>query len=130
MTDRRPERVYGILVREGQVFLRHQAGALGLPGGVFRPLADHRKNELKAHLYDQLGILADLIWAQGAFDYQAPGEAAAHFSGFYSIWGWEGEIPGPAGVWLDKQAVIDSNLAPSLRILLVSVLDTLAMRTT
>jgi hypothetical protein len=129
MTDRRPERVYGILVRDGRVFLRDCEGALGLPGGVFRPLADHRKNELKAHLYDQLGVMAVAIWAQGAFDYQAPCESEPQFAGFYTVWEWEGNVPADAGQWLDKQAVEESNLPPSLRILLYSVLDTLAMRT-
>jgi|GEM_PF-1119020 len=130
MTDRRPERIYGILVKDGRVFLRREGDSFRLPGGLFPPLADHRKNELKALLYDQLGIIADAIWAQGAFDYQAPGEDRPYFSGFYSVWTWEGEIPPDAGQWLTKQEIMDSNLVPSLRILLYSVLETLALRTT
>ena len=35
MTDRRPECVYGILVRDAHVFLVRQDQGLGLPGGVF-----------------------------------------------------------------------------------------------
>ena len=130
MTDRRPDRVYGILVKEGEVFLRDcGAGRDGLPGGVFRPLAEHRKVELRAHLYDQLGIEARSIWAQGAFDYQDPAEEGPGFSGFYTAWEWDGEIRPGTGRWAGKDDVVRSELPASLRILLLSVLDTLAVRT-
>lgn len=130
MTDSRPERVYGILVREGRVFLRDCDGRLGLPGGVFRPLAEDRKIELKAHIWDQLGVRASAVWAQGAFVYRDPAEEAAAFSGFYSVWDWEGVVPEAAGPWLDGDTVSwHPDLSPSLRILLTTVLNTVAMRT-
>ena len=131
MTDRRPDRVYGVLVREGTVFLRSSAGEAGLPGGVFRPMAEDRKVELRAHLRDQLGIDATNVWAQGGFDYTAPGEDRPHFSGFYSVWAWEGDIPEHAGTWVTREALAGvAGLPGPLRILLLSVLDTVAMRTT
>ena len=131
MTDRRPDRVYGVLVREGAVFLRSGEGPPGLPGGVFRPLAEDRKVELRAHLLDQLGIEATNVWAQGGFDYQAPGEDRPWFSGFYSVWAWEGEIPAHAGTWVTREALPGVlGLPGTLRTLLLSVLDTVAMRTT
>lgn len=129
MTDARPERVYGILVRDGRVFLAGPADAPALPGGEFRPLAEDRKVELKAHLFDQLGIMATRIWAQGAFAYRNPGEERERFSGFYTVWDWEGDVPPASGQWLDEASVLAAPLVPSLRILLVSVLETLALRT-
>jgi hypothetical protein len=130
MSDRRPARVYGILVRDGQVFLAAHDGGLGLPGGVFRPMAEDRKVELKAHLWDQLGIEASAVWAQGAFDYQHPAEDRAWFSGFYSVWEWKGDLPATAGQWLGQDAVTAApGLPPSLRILLITVINTVAMRT-
>ena len=129
MTDRRPDRVYAIVVRDGRVFLRDCGGVPGLPGGVFRPLAENRKAELKAHLFDQLGIAANAIWAQGAFDYRDPADDHEAFSGFYTVWEWDGEIAPAAGQWFDREAVLASALAPSLRILLLSVLETQALRT-
>ncbi|MBI2766140.1 MAG: NUDIX hydrolase [Chloroflexi bacterium] len=130
MSDRRPARVYGILVREGRVFLTGTEGHFGLPGGVFRPLAEDRKVELKAHLWDQLGIEASAVWAQGAFDYQHPDEERAWFSGFYSVWDWGGILPLGAGGWFDADEVAAApGLPPSLRILLTTVINTVAMRT-
>lgn len=128
--DNRPARVYGILVKEGRAFLGDYAGGEGLPGGVFRPMAEDRKVELRAHLYDQLGIDARAIWAQGAFEYQHPVEDHPLFSGFYSVWEWEGGVPAAAGRWVDAEDVARSGLTPSLKILLTSVLNTLALRTT
>lgn len=130
MSDRRPDRVYGILVRAGRVFVGRYEGGEGLPGGEFRPLADHRKHELTAQLWDELGIWAEKIWAQGAFDYCHPTESREWFSGFYSVWDWQGEIPPGAGRWLDDEGVAASELPASLRILLLSVLNTAAVRTT
>jgi hypothetical protein len=130
MTDRRPDRVYGILVRPEQVFLRAVDGALGLPGGVFRPLADDRKAELRAHLWDQLGVEAEAIWAQGAFDYQDPAEDRPFFSGFYTVWRWQPDPPPNLGRWLSHDDILRASLPPPLRILLISVLDTIAIRTT
>ncbi len=129
MTDRRPERVYGVLVREGRVFLARHGARLGLPGGVFRPMAEDRKVELRAHLWDQLGIEATRVWAQGAFEYRGLGDEGAHFAGFYSVWEWEGDVPPSAGQWLDADGVAVTDLAPPLKILLTSVLNTLALRT-
>ena len=97
MSDQRPERVYGVLVREGQVFLSAHEGRFGLPGGVFRPMAEDRKVELKGHLEEQLGVRATAVWAQGGFDYQHPAEEEARFSGFYSVWEWTGEVAEAAG---------------------------------
>jgi hypothetical protein len=130
MSDRRPERVYGVLVRGGRVFLARCGDGIALPGGAFAPLAGDRKEELRGHLLDQLGIMGRTIWAQGAFDYQRPGEERAHFSGFYSVWEWDGEPAGAGGYWLDAAEVAVSGLAASLKILLTSVLDAKAMRTT
>lgn len=130
MSDRRPDRIFGILVREGRVFLAHRAGGLALPGGVFRPLAEDRKVELKAHLFDQLGIEATAVWAQGGFDYALPDDDGPRFAGFYSVWEWEGEVPDTAGRWLDEAGVGAAPLPPSLKILLISVLNTHALRTT
>lgn len=130
MSDRRPECVYGVLVRQERVFLARYGDVLGLPGGVFRPLAEDRKVELRGHLSDQLGIDARAVWGQGAFLYQHPSEEHERFSGFYTIWEWEGNVSADAGEWLDSNAVTASGLAPSLRILLISVLATLALRTT
>lgn len=130
MTDRRPERVYGVLRRADSVFLRALPGGLGLPGGVFRTLAEDRKVELAGHISDQLGIVAKNIWAQGAFNYRDNSEADEAFSGFYTVWDWDGEIPPGAGSWLDRAAVESgAGLPGSLRILLLSILDTVAMKT-
>ncbi len=129
MTDRRPDCVYGVLVREGTVFLARHGAALGLPGGVFRPLAEDRKVELRAHIEDQIGVRARAIWAQGAFLYRDPTEECERFSGFYTVWEWDGEVPAEAGEWLDVEAVSAAPLMPPLRILLMSVLATLALRT-
>lgn len=130
MSDRRPDCVYGILVKDDRVFLRWFDDEPGLPGGVFRPLAEDRKVELRAHLWDQLGIEARAIWAQGAFAYRNPDESVERFSGFYSVWEWEHEVPAGAGRWLTSDEVGASTMPPSLRILLLSVLATLAMKTT
>lgn len=129
MTDRRPDCIYAVLVREGRVFLAHYEGGLGLPGGEFRALAEDRKVELRAHLHDQLGIAARAIWAQGAFAYRHPRDGRERFSGFYTVWDWEGEVPATAGEWLDSDAIAGAPLVPSLRILLLSVLATLAIKT-
>lgn len=130
MSDRRPERVYGVIIRDGRVFLASYAGQLGPPGGEFRPLAEDRKVELRAHIYDQLGIEARAVWAQGAFDYEHPADTEPHFSGFYSIWDFQGAIRDGAGEWLDAESVSRAPLDPSLRILLMSLLNTEAIRTT
>jgi hypothetical protein len=130
MHDQRPERVYGILVRDGRVFLARYAGGMGLPGGVFRPMAEDRKVEVKAHLWDQLGIEASAVWAQGAFLYRHPAEEREWFSGFYSVWEWTGEVAERAGDWVDSAGLADvPGLPPSLRILLTTVANTIAMRT-
>lgn len=130
MTDRRPERVYGILRRGDHVFLRATAGGLGLPGGVFRPLAEDRKVELAGHIADQLGVRAKNIWAQGAFIYRDAAEREEAFCGFYTVWDWAGDVPAVAGRWLDRDAVADEpGLSSSLRILLLSILDTVVMKT-
>ena len=94
---------------------------IALPGGSFPPLAADRKAELRGHLLDQLGIVGRTIWAQGAFDYQRPGDERACFSGFYSVWEWDGEPPEDGGYWLDASEVAASGLPPSLKILLTSV---------
>lgn len=122
--------MYGILVREGRVFLAWHGEALGLPGGVFRPLAEDRKIELRAHLFDQLGIDARAVWGQGAFEYQHPAEAEPRFSGFYTVWDWTNDIQPGSGVWLDADGVSETELPASLRILLISVLNTQAVKTT
>jgi hypothetical protein len=129
MTDRKPDRVYGVLVRDARVFLERRGAGLALPGGVFRPMAEDRKVELKAHLFDSFGIVATAVWAQGGFMYQRPGEEDEWFSGFYSVWEWDGEMPEDAGVWLDEDEVAASRLTTSVKILLTSVLNTVAMRT-
>ncbi len=129
MTDRRPDCVYGILARDGKVFLRKLEQGWGLPGGPFPPLADHRKNELTAILWDQLGIEAEKIWAQGAFDYRNPDEAEPKFSGFYTVWEWEGDVPDKEGAWIGQAELSEFDLDPPLRILLFSVLSTETMRT-
>jgi hypothetical protein len=127
--DSRPDCVYGILVRDSRVFLAPHGNAWGLPGGEFRPLAEDRKVELAQYLHDQLGIEARAIWAQGAFDYQHPTEARRRFSGFYSVWEWDGDIPDSAGEWFDMAGVAGLDVSPSLRILLTSILDMKAMKT-
>jgi hypothetical protein len=129
MTDRRPDCVYGILVRDGRAFLAPYGNELGLPGGVFRPLAEDRKIELRAHLFDQLGIEARAIWAQGAFLYRHPQEAQERFSGFYTVWEWAPDVQPEAGTWVDSAGVSTLDVHPSLKILLLSVLATLAVRT-
>lgn len=130
MSDRRPDCVYGILVRDGRAFVKWYGAESGLPGGVFRPLAEDRKVELRAHLWDQLGIEARAVWAQGAFAYRNPDENTERFSGFYSVWEWDPDVPAAAGRWLSSDEVAASTMPPSLRILLLSVLATLAMKTT
>lgn len=131
MSDRRPERVYGVLVREGSVFVCHATGGrYGLPGGAFPPLAEDRKVELAAHLRAQLGVVPARTWAQGAFDYHDPAEAEPAFCGFYTVWEWEGVVGDEGGRWLDKlDLMLVREMDQSLRILLYSVLDTVAMRT-
>ena len=130
MSDRRPERLYGILVRDGRVFMRLDGGRLALPGGPFPPLAEDRKAELSGHISEQLGVTVRTLWAQGAFAYAEPGAGPEAFSGFYTAWDWEGEPPAGGGAWLDAEQVQWApGIAPSLRILLLSVLDTKAVRT-
>lgn len=130
MTDQRPDRVYGVLVRDGHVFLSAHEGRFGLPGGAFRPLAEDRKVELKGRLEEQLGVRATAVWAQGGFDYQHPSEDRPWFSGFYSVWEWQGAVSEAAGRWLDEEQVTWlPGLPVSLRILLISVLETVAVRT-
>lgn len=129
MSDRRPDCVYGILVREGKVFLTGGAEP-GLPGGAFPPLAADRKEELRAHLLEQLGIVARATWAQGAFDYRHPAQPAPRFSGFYTVWDWDGMPRAAAGCWFSAEEIAASPLDPSLKILLTSVLETRAIRTT
>jgi len=119
-----------VLVRDGRVFVRAMDGHFGLPGGIFRPMAEDRKVELRAHLWDQLGIEATTVWAQGAFDYRNPDEDREKFSGFYSVWEWEGEVPAAAGHWLDTDEIARTALPSSVRILLFSVLQTQAVKTT
>ena len=128
--DRRPDCVYAVLVRDQRVFLRWYEGALGLPGGVFRPLAEDRKVELRAYLADQLGIHARTIWAQGAFDYHHPAQPGPHFSGFYTAWEWTNEVAPEAGTWLTTDDLPETELPAPLKILLLSVLNTQAVRTT
>lgn len=130
MTDRRPDCVYGALIRDDRVFVRAMDGHFGLPGGVFRPMAEDRKVELKAYLWDQLGIEATSVWAQGAFVYRNPDEAVERFCGFYSVWEWSGDVPANAGRWLSSGELAMTALPASLRILLLSVLQTLAVKTT
>lgn len=130
MSDRRPECVYGLLVRDEQVFVLRTPAGRALPGGEFRPLAADRKAELAAHIHDQLGIEVRSIWGQGAFDYRHPGDDRPRFSGFYSIWEFDGDIPAGVGEWLDARAVAGSALEPRVKILLTSLLDTRAMKTT
>jgi len=128
--DRRPDCVYAVLVREQHVFLSWHNGALGLPGGVFQPLAEDRKVELRAYLADQLGIDARMIWAQGAFDYQHPAETKARFSGLYTVWEWTKEIDPGVGTWLSADDLPETQLPAPLKILLLSVLSTQAVKTT
>ena len=130
MTDRRPDCVYGLLVKDGRVFVRAMDGHFGLPGGVFRPMAEDRKVELKAHLWDLLGIEATAVWAQGAFDYRNPDEDGEKFCGFYSVWEWTGDVPGNAGLWLNADELAMTAVPASLRILAFSVLQTQAVKTT
>ena len=129
MTDRKPDCVYAVLVREGRVFVRAMDGHFGLPGGIFRPMAEDRKVELRAHLWDQLGIEGRSVWAQGAFDYRNPDENREKFCGFYTVWEWDGEVPESAGRWLSADDIAMTALPSSLRILLFSVLQTQAVRT-
>lgn len=130
MTDRRPDCVYGILIREGRVFLREMGGELGLPGGIFRPLAEDRKVELRAHIWDQMEVEARAVWAQGAFEYRNPDEERERFSGFYTVWEWEPDPAPELGRWMDAVEVAASRLVPSLKILLQSVIATQAVKTT
>lgn len=127
--DNRPERVYGILVRDHRVFVTREAQEQGLPGGIYRPLAEDRKVELAEHLRRQLGIEASAIWAQGAFQYQHPAETRERFCGFYSVWHWQGEVDSSAGEWLSEEGLAAARMPASLRILLLSVLRTEAVRT-
>jgi hypothetical protein len=129
MTDRRPDCVYAILARGHRVFLRRLPTGWGLPGGRFPPLADHRKNELRAIVWDQLGVDCSSIWAQGAFSYRNPDEDEECFSGFYSVWEWEGDVAEGSGEWVDAESLANFELPPTLRILLMSLLSTEAMRT-
>jgi len=140
MTDQRPECVYGVLVRDHEVFLAlypidgGAASGWGLPGGAFRPMAEDRKVELRAYLWDQLGITVrqGAVWAQGAFRYRHPAEPGERFSGFYSVWEWDGEPRPGAGAWfsIDDLPTHAPGLTASLRILLVSIIETTALRTT
>ncbi|MFN0097002.1 MAG: hypothetical protein ACKVVT_19760 [Dehalococcoidia bacterium] len=129
MSNRRPERIYGIVVRDHQLLLTEHDGRFGLPGGIFRPLAEDPKVELAVHLFDQIGIRPTRIWAQGAFLYQHPSETSEAFSGFYTVWDWDGVPTDDAGHWIDKRGLLEYTLSPSLRILLLSVLETEAIKT-
>lgn len=93
-------------------------------------MAEDRKVELRAHLLDQLGIVARTIWAQGAFYYQGPDDDRPHFAGFYSVWEWDGAVPEHAGRWVCVDDLAQATLPTSLRILLLSVLTMQALRTT
>ncbi len=66
-------------------------------------------------------------WASDEID---PVAWAERFSGFYSVWEWEPDVPGGAGRWLTSDEVGASTLPAPVRILLLSVLATLAMKTT
>jgi hypothetical protein len=129
MTDRRPDRVYGIIVRDSRVFLCRYGDHFGLPGGIFRPLAEDRKAEVRGHLLDQLGIMSRAVWAQGAFIYHHPAEEIPQFSGFYTVREWDGGIPGDAGEWFGAEDLAGVNLEPALRVLLLSVMATQAVHT-
>ncbi len=129
MSDDRPDRVYAIIVRDRRVFVTRHGLGYGLPGGVFRKLAEDRKVELAEHLREQLGIEPVASWAQGAFFYRHPAEDREYFSGFYSVWEYDGEI-GAGGEWLDEADIAASLMPASMRILLTSVLNTRAERTT
>lgn len=129
VTDRRPDRVYGIIVQDGRAFMCHYGDRLGLPGGIFRPLAEDRKAEVRAHLLDQLGIMSRAVWAQGAFIYHHPAEDIPQFSGFYSVWDWEGGLPSDAGDWMDAEQIARADVETDLRVLLLSVVATQAVRT-
>ena len=128
--DRRPDRVYGIPVQDHAVFLVRYPGGFGPAGGVFAPLAEDRKAEVQAHLVEQLGIVARRIWGQGAFDYRHPEEDREYFSGFYTIWQWDGEIPERRGAWLGQAQLASLDVVPSLKILLTSIVDMHAIQTT
>jgi hypothetical protein len=129
MTDRRPDRVYGIIVRDSRVFLCRYGQRFGLPGGIFRPLAEDRKAEVRGHLLDQLGIMSRAVWAQGAFIYHHPVEEIPQFSGFYTVWEWDGEIDEGAGRWFGAHDLEQANLETAMRVLLLSVMATKAVHT-
>lgn len=129
MTDLRPDRVYGILVKDGQAFLCRYGDRLGLPGGIFRPMADDRKAEVRGHLFDQLGIMSRAVWAQGAFIYHHPAEDIPQFAGFYTVWEWDGDVPDEAGEWMDADQIAQADVETALRVLLLSVVATQAVHT-
>lgn len=129
MTDSRPARVYGILVDDGRAFLCRYGARFGLPGGVFRPLAEDRKAEVRGHLLDQLGVMSRAVWAQGAFIYHHPNEEIPQFSGFYSVWEWDGDLRRDCGEWFDAGQIATVDVDPGLRVLLLSVVSTQAVRT-
>lgn len=128
--DRRPDRVYGIPVHEHAVYLVRYANGFGPAGGIFAPLAEDRKAELQAHLIEQLNIVARRIWGQGAFDYRHPEEDREYFSGFYTVWQWDGDLLEGRGLWLGQAQVAALDVVPSLKILLTSIIDTQAIQTT
>jgi len=129
MTDRRPDRVYGIVVQDGRAFLCRYGDRFGLPGGIFRPMAEDRKAEVRAHLLDQLGIMSRAVWAQGAFIYHHPAEDIPQFSGFYTVWEWDGALPEDAGEWMDADQIAQADIETALRVLLLSVVTTQAVHT-
>jgi hypothetical protein len=58
-----------------------------------------------------------------------PVDGEPKFSG-YTVWEWTGELPPGAGTWLDAESLAETELPASLRILLLSVLNTQAVKTT
>jgi hypothetical protein len=84
---------------------------------------------VRGHLLDQLGIMSRAVWAQGAFIYHHPVEEIPQFSGFYTVWEWDGELPAAAGAWFDADQLVAADLETSLRVLLLSVVATQAVHT-
>ncbi|MBN9492953.1 hypothetical protein J0H33_06350 [bacterium] len=92
-------------------------------------MAEDRKAEVRAHILDQLGIMCRAVWAQGAFIYHHPIEEIPQFSGFYTVWTWDGDIPADAGEWLDAGQIAEADIEAGLRVLLLSIATTQAVDT-
>ena len=68
-----------------------------------------------------------IVWASAA---TVDSQGRPRSRVLHPFWEWDGEVPEGAGAWVDREQVQWApGLSPSIRILLLSILDTVAMKT-